>query len=112
MLNVGYCINSRVVNAIDQYLPVFTGNYRCWYGKELYFYTIFDCSEHALTTQYWYFRACSLSVKHAVRSMLGKAWFGDSAHARSYKNVYVKSIFVNACIYAPSTDDLSCSERD
>ena len=24
MLNVGYCINSRMVNSIDQYLPVFS----------------------------------------------------------------------------------------
>ena len=51
---------------------------------------------HALTVQNWYFRNCSLLVKHAVQSVLGKAYIGDCAHARSYKNLYVKSISLNA----------------
>ena len=38
---------------------------------ELYFYTVFGCSAHALMNQFWSLNACSLSIKNAAPSTLG-----------------------------------------
>ena len=48
---------------------------RVWHealwATELYLYTVFGCSAHALINKFWSLNACSLSIKNAAPSTLG-----------------------------------------